>query len=92
MSDDVGVVRTGAGLARALSRLAAIERTAPTAQLRDMAVAGLMIAAAAFRRSESRGAHYRADFPKLDPAQAQRSFFTLDDARAVASRANAKAA
>jgi L-aspartate oxidase len=92
MAEDVGVVRTGAGLARALARLAAIERTAQSAQLGDMAVAGLLIAAAAFHRTESRGAHYRADFPKSDPAQAQRNFFALDDARAVASRAAVRAA
>jgi L-aspartate oxidase len=92
MADNVGVVRTGAGLAHALAGLAAIERTAATAQLRDMATAGLLIAAAAFCRTESRGAHYRADFPKSDPAQALRSFFTLDEARAAASRAAAKAA
>jgi L-aspartate oxidase len=92
MAEHVGVVRTGAGLGHALARLSATERTAQSAQLRDMATAGLMIAAAAFHRSESRGAHYRADFPKSDPAQALRSFFTLDEARAVVSRAEAKAA
>jgi L-aspartate oxidase len=92
MAEDVGVVRTGSGLARAVTRLAAIEQAAPSARLRDMAAAGLIIAAAALRRTESRGAHYRADFPKSDPAQARRSFFTLDEVRAVASRAAAKAA
>ncbi len=92
MSGDVGVVRSGAGLARALTKLATIEATARSAQLRDMATAGLVIAAAAWRRTESRGAHFRSDFPKVDPAQARRSFLTLDDARAIASRAGAKAA
>jgi L-aspartate oxidase len=92
MSEDVGVVRTGVSLARALRHLAKVERAAGSAQLRDMATVGLLVAAAAFRRSESRGAHYRADFPKPDSAQAHRSFLTLADARAVASRAAARAA
>jgi L-aspartate oxidase len=57
-----------------------------------MAASALMIAAAAYARCESRGAHFRSDFPQADPAQAKRSYFTLDEARAVASRAGAKAA
>ena len=92
MTDDVGVIRSGAGLARALGRLAEIERKAKSAQLRDMAVAALLVAAGAWLRTESRGGHYRSDFPKPDPAQAHRSFTTLDEARAVAVRAGAKAA
>ena len=92
MSAEVGVIRSGAGLARALAELAAIEKQAKTASLKDMAVAALMIAAAAFARTESRGAHYRSDFPNADPAKAQRSFFTLDQARSIARAAAAKAA
>jgi L-aspartate oxidase len=92
MSDDVGVVRSATGLARALGKLATIEAGARAAQLRDMATAGLVIVAAAYRRTESRGAHFRSDYPKPDPVQAARSFLTLDDARAIAARASAKAA
>jgi L-aspartate oxidase len=57
-----------------------------------MAAAGLLIASSAFARTESRGGHFRADFPKSDPAQGRRSFITLNDAHAIAARANAKAA
>ena len=76
----------------ALARLVEIERKAKSAQLRDMAVAALLVAAGAWQRTESRGGHFRSDFPKPDPAQAHRSFITLDEARAVAARASAKAA
>jgi L-aspartate oxidase len=92
MAAEVGVIRSGAGLARALAEIAAIEKSAQSKALRDMATATLMIAAAAYARCESRGAHFRSDFPQADPAQAKRSYFTLDEARAVASRAGAKAA
>jgi L-aspartate oxidase len=43
-----------------------------------------LIAAAAWRRRESRGAHFRADHPQPDPAQAGRSFLTLETAHAIA--------
>ena len=92
MSSGVGVIRSGAGLARALGDLAAIERDARSAALRDMALAGMLVAAAAWRRTESRGAQFRSDFPAADPAQAQRSYMTLAEARAIAARAHAKAA
>jgi L-aspartate oxidase len=92
MQSSVGVIRTGAGLAHALGEIAHIERSAPSGGLRNMAAAALLIAASAFARTESRGGHFRSDFPKADPAQAARSFTTLDDARAIAARAVAKAA
>jgi len=53
-------------------------------RLRNMATAALLITAAALRRAESRGGHYRADYPQTDPKQAQRTFVTLDEARAIA--------
>ena len=37
-------------------------------ELRNMTQAAAAIAAAALRREESRGAHFRADFPSTDPA------------------------
>lgn len=92
MSADVGVIRTGSGLARALAEISAIEKKAKTAALKDMAITALMIAAAAYARTESRGAHYRSDFPEADPEQAHRSYFILDEARAIARRAGTKAA
>ena len=92
MQADAGVIRNGAGLARALGGLAHIERNAKSAELRNMAAAGLLIAASAYARTESRGGHFRADFPKSDLAQAARSFITLRDARTIAARASAKAA
>lgn len=92
MSAEVGVVRNCAGLAHALHEIAALVRDARSAATRDMGVAALLIAAAAFRRTESRGGHFRSDFPQPDPNQAQRSFITLAEAFDVAGRANAKAA
>ena len=52
-----------------------------------LATAALMVTAAALKREESRGGHYRSDFPKTDPKQARRTFLTLADARRIAATA-----
>jgi L-aspartate oxidase len=85
MSAHVGVVRSGDGMKYALRRIADLERDAVRLpQLRNMATAALLITAAALRRTESRGGHYRSDFPGTDPAQAKRTFITLNEARGLA--------
>lgn len=76
MSRDVAVVRDAAGLTRAGSDLATIARSlANTTELdrtrlevRNMTLAAASIVAAATARLESRGAHFRSDFPEIDPA------------------------
>jgi L-aspartate oxidase len=84
MSANVGVIRDRSGLTRALSDIARIERECRhLPQTRNMAAAALMVTAAALKREESRGGHFRSDFPKTD-LPARRTFITLDEARAVA--------
>jgi L-aspartate oxidase len=86
MSAYVGVIRDADGLKYALAEIARIERgNAPIPHLRNMATVTLLVTAAALRRTESRGGHYRSDFPNSDPVQAKRTFMTLDQARAVAA-------
>ena len=80
------------GAWRALGKLAAIEREARSGTLRDMALAGMLVAAAAWRRTESRGGHFRSDFPAADPGQAHRNYITASEAVEIAARAEAKAA
>jgi L-aspartate oxidase len=57
--------------------------------MRNMLVTATMIAAAAWQRRESRGAHFRSDYPDTDPAQAKRTFMTWDEAKAIAQTATA---
>src|SRR5262245_9613238 len=87
MTAHVGVIRTDAGLAHALREIGRIERESASPALCNMAVATLVIAAAAWRRRESRGGHYRSDHPAADAAQGRRTFLTLDQARALARQA-----
>lgn len=61
MSDDVGVVRDAVGLRRALDLIQTLDRANPQAL---PVTAARLIAEAALARQESRGGHYRADFPE----------------------------
>jgi L-aspartate oxidase len=84
MSTDVGVIRERDGLAEAVRSLAALEHTATGLSVRNMATAALLVAAAAWSRRESRGAHCRADFPAEVPELAQRTMTTLAEAHDIA--------
>jgi L-aspartate oxidase len=78
MWDDVGIVRSGGGLARALGKLGELLASQTTGELRreaveqaNMVLLAALIARAALVREESRGAHYRQDFPETDGANWQ---------------------
>jgi L-aspartate oxidase len=48
-----------------------------------MTATATLIAAAALAREESRGGHWRDDFPAPNPALAQRTLIQLPDAMAI---------
>jgi L-aspartate oxidase len=78
MYANVGLVRNDAGLREALRRIAELERVpAGMSPLRNLLVAGRLISEAALARRESRGSHYRSDYPQADEALAKRSFTRL---------------
>jgi L-aspartate oxidase len=79
MYANVGLVRSDETLRTALVRLAALEQThaLPSSELRNLLTVGRLIAQAALARKESRGSHYRTDYPNVDDAFAKRSFTTL---------------
>jgi L-aspartate oxidase len=68
MWNRVGLVRDRDGLEEALSMLAVWEaKVTASAQVRNMLLVGRLVAAAALQREESRGVHYRSDFPQTSP-------------------------
>ncbi|MBI3699317.1 MAG: L-aspartate oxidase [Afipia sp.] len=85
MSSNVGVIRDANKLAEAVTAFAAIEKDTGNIALRNMATTALLVAASAWSRRESRGAHFRSDYPNEDPAQKYRTMTTLDKARTIAA-------
>ncbi len=70
---DCGIVRTGAGLTEALEQLDGDPCVLPCAtvadyELRNMHAVARLIAQSALARRESRGGHYRLDYPLRDEA------------------------
>ncbi|MEO8196265.1 MAG: L-aspartate oxidase [Thermoanaerobaculia bacterium] len=76
----LGLVRDAAGLAIAARRFAEILRQLPAApsEVRNLAIAGSLVAAAAIHREESRGAHFRSDFPATAEAWRFRQFLDVE--------------
>jgi L-aspartate oxidase len=84
MSEDVGVVREAKGLRHALIELREIAaEAAGDAVVANMALTAQLIAAAALSRKESRGGHFRSDYPQAEARLQRRTFVTLDDLHAV---------
>ncbi len=79
MYSNVGLLRNEAGLREALRRIRELddELGSEAGELRNLLVVGRLIAEAALDRHESRGSHYRTDYPQADEAFAKRSFTRL---------------
>jgi L-aspartate oxidase len=73
MWDKVGILRSGKELEEAADALAAWNEEIgdpsdrPTCELKNLIITGRLMSEAALLRQESRGAHFRSDFPSLSP-------------------------
>ena len=88
MSRDVGVERDAKGLGAALDVITRLETTSSEPALLNMTAAAKLVTAAALARRESRGGHWRSDFPQTAKT-GTRTFMTLADAQAIADDAQA---
>jgi L-aspartate oxidase len=85
MSSHVGVIRDGDRLADAVQRFAQMEANATGAAILNMATTALLVATSAWIRRESRGAHFRSDYPAENPMLADRTMTSLAEARDIAA-------
>jgi L-aspartate oxidase len=93
MTRFVGLERNEAGLREALSTIEQVERAGGNEPaLLNMTATAKLVTAAALARHESRGGHYRTDYPAVREPSA-RTFMTLADAEKIAqSPADVRAA
>jgi L-aspartate oxidase len=84
--NNVGIIRNGKDLCDALRRLDSlllVRPAAPSSQFyeaRNILEVGRIITQSALAREESRGAHYRSDFPLKDEATPAKHSFASKDA------------
>ncbi len=83
-SEKCGIVRNGQGLASAIEQLEAVRQqphprpNRALFELRGMREVVLLISRCGLARKESRGAHYRTDYPEKDPAFRKHSLISLN--------------
>lgn len=88
MMDRIGVIREKRAMAAAVRDITEIARNAEKddSRLADMALVARIIAVSALRRTESRGAHCRSDYPQTMEAWQKRSFVTLKEIDALTGK------
>jgi L-aspartate oxidase len=92
MTKYAGVQRSAKGLRLALAALKELDAAASGDMvLTNMILTARLITTAALIRKESRGGHYRTDYPATDPAFAHRTFITIEDLDAPTSKPPSRA-
>ena len=83
--DKVGIIRNKEGLTGAADTLMAWQRSLPqptdrpTYELNNLVLTGRLVTESALLREESRGAHFRSDFPQSLPQWQRHIVFTKGD-------------
>ena len=82
MWDAAGLARNGEDLEQAIAKLkgfkAPVVNDAKSAEDANLLVVARAVMTSALARNESRGGHFRTDFPETDPAQARHSSVVAD--------------
>ena len=85
LSENVGVLRTAEGLKKALRDIVQAEAVCTRESIRNMMLAGKIVTVAALAREESRGGHFRTDYPVAREDWRRRTFLSLADVNRIAS-------
>ena len=84
-----GLIRTGDGLSQLTEQLelwsddGRAEKGREAVELDGLVTLGRLVAAAATLRTESRGGHYRSDFPARDPAWRHQTILVTSQPRVI---------
>jgi L-aspartate oxidase len=85
MSAHCGVTRNADGLKLAIREIVALERANNRVRLANGLATAKLIAVGAWQRHESRGGHFRSDFPEPVDSLRHRTFMTLKQADRIAA-------
>jgi L-aspartate oxidase len=80
MSASFGVRRRRADMLEGLKTILELEKANRDPAFRNVLATAKLVAVSALRREESRGGHFRTDFPEKRPEWEHRTFLTLADA------------
>ncbi|MGO9476152.1 MAG: L-aspartate oxidase [Rhodomicrobium sp.] len=83
MATHVAVERSQTSLKTALCSLRGLSAEAPSLEFRGMMESALLVTAGAYARKESRGAHFRTDYPEEAAGAPRHTYLTLRNADAV---------
>jgi L-aspartate oxidase len=86
MAAHAGVERSEASLKTALLCLRDLENEPASIKLGNMIASAILVTAAAYERRETRGAHFRLDYPAEGTETPQHTYMTLSKARAIMER------
>lgn len=92
MSSKVGVIRSGEGLREAVIAIDELERANHSHRFANTLTTAKLVAIAALGREESRGSHFRTDFPGERDEWKRRTFMTLAEAQVLISEITGKPA
>jgi L-aspartate oxidase len=85
MSAQVGVIRDADGLSSAIRTIVDLERKNTQTPFANVLTTAKMMAVGALMREESRGGHFRSDFPDQVESWKHRTMMTLAEANAFAN-------
>ncbi|MDF1607742.1 L-aspartate oxidase [Hoeflea sp. YIM 152468] len=83
MSAHLGVLRDGAGMREALDTILQLARDSHSVRFDNVITTAKLIAVCALNRIESRGGHFRTDYPEEQAEWKRRTLLTLEQADAI---------